>query len=773
MYLRRLPLFLAAFLFAATASAQSTEPDSSDEETILSDSILTSPVLVRELHPVEVRAIRAGQDAPFAKTDISGAELQKANLGQDLPFLLQYLPSVVVSSDAGAGVGYTGIRIRGSDGTRINTTLNGIAINDAESSGSYFVDLPDLASSTSSIQVQRGVGSSTNGPGAFGGTISLANLDFSEQSAGSAALTYGSFNTQKYTLQAGTGMLPGQIALNVRLSRITSDGFVDRASSRLSALQLQGMWKPSKKTSIKAMLLMGDEQTYQAWNGVPEEKLRGSDSGLAAHFANNMGVLYFNSSDSQNLFSSDRRRYNYFTYNNQTDNYRQNYYQLFGDHDFSPAVSGHIGMFLTRGIGYYEEYKPQQDLSGYGLPPFVTPGGDSLTSTDLIRRLWLDNYNYGVVYSLLWNAGTRSRITVGGGWSQYIGNHYGNIIWAQFGVPDNHRWYKLDAQKNDFNIYGKAEQKWGQHVFTYGDVQIRSIGYFMNGFRKNPGLKPSVSYTFFNPKAGLTWLIRSTSAQRQKVFTSVAVASKEPNRDDFEAGINSLPKPERLIDIETGYELSSAKFSLMANVFYMGYEDQLVLTGKVNDVGAYTRTNVARSFRSGLELQGTCKPLDWLNLNANMVWSRNEIENYIEYVDNYDDGTQAAISHGNPDIAFSPGIIAGGGIGIQPFNHSAKGRAFYVDVLGKYVGSQFLDNTADKRRSIDAYGLCDLRFRYNIVVRPFREFGINFMLNNVFDKKYENNGYTYSYIYGGAMATQNFYYPQAGFNCLLGLTMKW
>ncbi len=575
-------------------------------------------------------------------------------------------------------------------------------------------------------------------------------------------------------LQGSTGLLHDKVALGVRLSQITSDGFIDRSAAALRSLQLTGLWKASPKTTIQAMLLQGEETTHQAWNGVPEEKLRGTDSALLAHYYNNAGSLYFSPKDSINLFSSDPRRYNAFTYDNQIDRYRQNYYQLFADHRFSPAVTAHLGLFLTRGIGYYEEYKQDEQYSKYGLPAYITTGGDTLRRSDFIRQLWLDNYNYGAVYSLLWDAGKNTKLSFGGAASQYIGNHYGKLIWsAAGGVPEHYEWYKLDAQKNDFNVYGKAEQRIGKTVLLYGDVQLRSIGYFMNGFRNNPTLRPAVSYTFFNPKAGATFFLPGTPFLRQRLYASFAVASHEPNRDDFEAADTSLPRPERLYDAEGGYEVSGGNWSFSANAYYMHYQDQLVLTGKVNDVGAYTRTNVPRSFRAGIELQGIWKAADWLSMQANVTCSQNKIADFTEYIDNYDDGSQQAISHGTTNIAFSPSVIAAGGITLTPFYQGTIGKAFMLEILGKYVGKQFLDNTSNDARAIAAYGICDVRLRYNPEIGLLRHIGFTLLLNNVFNKQYESNGYTYSYMYGGATTTQNFYFPQAGFNCLAGVNVKW
>lgn len=760
----RIPLLLVIpALFPLTVSAQGTADSSR----------INGTPIPQALTPVEVRSIRAGSDAPFAKTDISGKALQKDNLGQDLPILLQYTPSVVVSSDAGNGVGYTGIRIRGTDATRINTTLNGVAINDAESSGPFFINLPDLASSTSSVQIQRGVGTSTNGSGAFGGTISVANLGLGAVPTASAAISYGSFNTQKYTVSAETGMI-GKMAFGIRLSRILSNGFVDRSSSTLSALQFQGLYQISEKTSIKFLVMQGSERTDQAWNGIPEEKLRGSDSALAAHYAANVGGLYNTPQDSANLFGSNRRKYNVFLYDNQTDNYRQNFYQVFADHRFNSKLSAHLGLFLTRGIGYYEEYKMDQKYDSYGLDPYTTPAGDTFTRTALIRQLWLDNYNYGTVFSLQYDASRDTRLTFGGGWSQYAGRHYGFVKWSENGgIPADHRWYNLNAQKNDFNFYAKGEQRIGTRLSLYGDLQLRTIGYFMNGFRNFQELRPAVTYTFFNPKVGASYRIPGEFSS-QRLYGSVAMANKEPNRDDFEAGVSSQPKPEQLTDVEAGYEFGNKKWSFSANGYYMHYNDQLVLTGKVNDVGAYTRQNVANSFRAGLEMQAGWAPARWVTLNANATYSQNKIRNFIEYVDNYDDGTQQETLHGTTDIAFAPSFISAGGLTFTPWAGRFTGPAgLAFELLGKYVSRQYLDNTSNESRSIDAYGLCDLRIRYNVAVKPFKEFGVSLLVNNVLNHEYESNGYTYSYIAGSARTTQNFFFPQAGINWLLGVNLKW
>lgn len=699
----------------------------------------------QELQPVEVRALRAGADAPFAKTELTGKELQKGNLGQDLPFLLQYTPSAVTTSDAGAGVGYTTLRIRGTDNTRINATINGVPVNDAESQGAFFVDLPDVASSTNSIQIQRGVGASTNGPGAFGATMSLSTLGQRTEAGAEGSFSAGSFNTQKYTVSAGTGLLSNGLQFDVRLSKISSDGYIQRSASDLKSLQILAGWQASEKTSFHFMLLTGKEKTGQAWNGVPQDSL-----GTNRRY-NELGMK------SDGSF-----------YDNQTDNYQQDYYQFFADHKFNTHLTAHAGLFLTRGRGYYEEYKTGESFADYGLPNFVPAGGDTVTTTDLIRQLWLDNYYYGGLFSLMYEK-KNTQITLGGLWSQYEGQNYGYVTWAQYGVPDHYKWYTHDAQKNDLNFYLKAQHTFADKLMVYADLQYRNVAYFINGFRTNPDLKPAVNYNFFNPKAGITYFIRQNSVQKQKVYASFAVANKEPNHDDFEAATASLPKPEHLYDAEGGYEISKAKWTAAANVYYMRYKDQLILTGQINDVGAYTRTNVPNSYRSGIELQGAWLPLYWLKVHGNATFSQNKISNSTEYIDNYDDGTQKVINHGTTDIAFSPAQIAAAGAGFTPL----RKKDFMIDIMAKYVGKQFLDNTGNDARSIDPYAVCDVRIHYGVKLKPFKEASLTLAINNIFNKMYESNGYSYSYIEGGNLTTQNYYFPQAGTNWLLGLNIKW
>jgi len=700
--------------------------------------------LKEQMQPIEVKAVRAGTDAPFVKTDITAKEIEKQNLGQDLPILLQYIPSAVITSDAGSGVGYTGIHIRGTDPTRINITMNGIPVNDPEEQAAYFVDFPDIASSASSVQIQRGVGTSTNGAGAFGATISIDNIQQMDSAGAMLSSSTGSFNTWKNTLCAGTGLLKNGWQFDIRLSKINSDGYIQRGSSDLRSLQLNATWNVNKNTALHFMIMTGTEKTGQSWNGVPQDSLNTNRT------YNGLGI-----------------RPDGTYYNNQTDNYEQDYYQVFADHKFSQSITGHIGLFLTRGIGYYEEYVTDH-LSNYGFN-FGTGVNDS---SDVIRQKWLDNYYYGTVFSLLWNK-NKTKYTLGGGFTQFENLHYGIMKWTSFGsVPDNYEWYKNDAQKNDINLYAKSETKLGACTILFGELQYRTIAYFINGYDDNPAIRKNVNYNFFNPKAGITYLLQNTSSEKEKVYASVAVAHREADRADFETDSVNLPKSEQLIDVEAGYEVQRNTWRASANLYYMSYKDQLVLTGQINDVGAYTQTNVPNSYRAGLELQAAVQLYSWFSANANVTISQNKIGEFSEYIDNYDNGNQNIVKHTNTDIAFSPNLVSAIVLNFKPFQ--IKGwRHLEVGIADKYISMQYLDNTANNNRSLPAYNYCNLLFRYSLKLFGLKEFTATLAINNIFNTYYSSNGNTYSHIAGGTLITSNNYFPQAGTNIIGGVTLKW
>ncbi len=689
------------------------------------------------LKPVEVEAIRAAEKAPFAKTDLTKKEMERTNLGQDLPFLLDQTPSVVVNSDAGNGVGYTGIHIRGTDATRINVTLNGIPYNDAESQGTYFVDLPDITSSANSIQVQRGVGTSTNGAGAFGGSINLSTNEVNKTFYASTNNSIGSFNTRKNNIQFGSGIIGNHFTIDGRLSMISSDGYIDRARSDLKSFYLSGAYL-DKTNSLRLNVFSGKEKTYQAWYGVAENL-------LAADRTNNPA-------------GTERPGE---PYDNETDNYTQTHYQLFYNHQFNKYWTGNLAVFLTRGKGYYEQYKAGQKFADYGLPDYNN-GTTIIKETDLVRRLWLDNYLYGNIFSLQYRK-DHTQLIIGGGYNAYDGNHYGNIKWnaVQAPVPADYRWYNLTAYKKDLSLYSKWTRQWNSHWQSFVDVQYRNIGYRIHGFRYNPTLEINEKYNFLNPKLGLTY-----SNKNWQAYISYALAGKEPNRDDFEAGNANQPKAEILHDVELGVEKKGKDYSFGANIYYMNYHNQLILTGKINDVGAYTRTNIPESYRAGIELQGKTKITSWMNVAANITFSENKINKFTEYLDDYDNGGQQTKFYNKTTIAFSPAVIAGGSVNFIPVKNGE------ISLISKYVGRQYLDNTTQKSRSLNPYYLQDIRLSYLLENKIFKATEVIVQLNNVFAKKYEPNGYSFSYIYGGSLTTENYYFPMAGFNFMVGVNVK-
>ncbi len=687
------------------------------------------------MQPVEIRAVRAADPSPFSKTTISSATIQQQNLGQDLPFILNQTPSVVVNADAGNGIGYTGIRIRGSDPTRINMTINGIPYNDAESQGIFFVNLPDLASSTNSIQVQRGVGTSSNGAGAFGASMNLLTNEIQEETYAEINNSFGSFNTWKNTLRAGTGLIDQHFTFDARLSRISSDGYIDRAASNLQSFYVSGAYL-TENSSLRLNVFSGKEKTYQAWYGVPESLLETNRT--------------FNSAGTERPGAP---------YNNETDNYQQTHYQLFYNRALDPRWNLNLAMFYTKGKGYYEQYKAAQSYADYGLENPVY-GNDTLQETDLIRQLWLDNHFFGNTFSLQYKKPSTD-IIIGGGWSRYLGNHFGEVTWAGAGFPDHYRWYDLDADKTDLNIYGKWQQKLSDRLSVFTDLQVRKVNYNIYGFRDNPTLVTKNDWLFFNPKLGLSY-----SHHDLRAYASLAVGNKEPNREDFEAGKDVQPSHETLYNAELGIEKRTAVFGWAATLYYMKYRNQLVLTGQINDVGAYTRTNIPNSYRTGIELTGRWKPSNWLDGSANLSLSSNKVLDYTSYYDDYDQGGQKSEMLTKADIAFSPSAIAGYNINIRPFNR------LELSLTGKYVARQYLDNTSRKERSLDPFYTQDLRLTYRINPGFMKEILLVGQAMNVFNNLYEPNGYTFSYYYGGSLQTENYYYPMAGINFMFALNCR-
>jgi len=693
--------------------------------------VITLDPLAQSLQPVEVKSLRANSLAPFSKTDLSKSFIEKNNLGQDIPMLLNQIPNVVSFSDAGNGVGYTGLRIRGTDATRINMTINGIAYNDPESQGTFFVNLPDFLSSTSSIQVQRGVGTSSNGPGAFGASMNFSTHENTEASYLEFNNSYGSFNTLKNTLKLGTALFDNKLSLDIRLSRISSDGYIDRANSELKGAYLGAAWHLPKST-IRFNAILGKEKTYQAWYGISAGDLKNNRT--------------FNPAGTEKPGEP---------YDNETDNYRQNHYQFFYNTEISKTLTFNTALYLTAGKGYYEQYKAGEDPAGYGLP-----GTDE---TDLIRQLWLDNKLFGQNFNLQYSKGNND-ITWGGSWSHYPGNHYGKVIWTDTN-PDMtpHTWYDLDAKKTDISSFIKWQHKMGKYWHLFTDLQYRFVNYELNGFRNNPDIRYNEKWNFLNPKAGITW-----NRDNWTAYASYALANKEPNRDDFEAGTNETPRREQLHNVEIGVQKKELIPGLQValNGYLMYYRDQLVLTGKINDVGAYTRTNLPESYRIGTELEARYYKPKW-GFAYSLALSSNRAIDYTAYYDDYDNGGQIEVKYGNTPIALSPGMVQQLTLDIRPF------RKLEISLLNKYVGKQYLDNSGDNSRVLDAFWNTDARIVYNLPVKNvLKKAQIVLQANNLFNSFYEPNGYTFSYLYGGGFTTENYYYPMAGTNFMVALNIK-
>jgi iron complex outermembrane recepter protein len=709
---------------------------------------------------VIISATRISDKAGMAYTNVRAEAIEKQNLGQDLPVLLNFTPSLVSTSDAGGGVGYTGIRIRGSDATRINVTVNGIPYNDAESQGVFWVNMPDFASSVSSIQIQRGVGTSTNGAGAFGATVNINTNAFRKEAYAELNNSAGSFNTFKNTLKVGSGLLKDKFTFDARLSRVSSDGFVDRASSELHSYYLSGAYF-GKKSFVRVNVFSGKERTYQSWNGVPEAKLRGDQQGIEDYITRN-GL---DEKDAQNLISSGNRTFNSYTYKNEVDNYRQDHYQIVSSHTLSDKWTFNLNGFLVRGLGHYEQYRKQDKYSNYNLPNVII-GGDTLKKTDFIRRRWLDNYFYGSTFSLDFNSFKKLTASIGGGWTKYDGDHYGQIIWARNAgnIENEHQYYFNTGKKTDFNVYGKLYYQFTSKLNAYADLQFRTVSHTIKG--PDNDLVPLAydqKYNFLNPKAGLTYRISDQSS----IYGSYSVGNREPNRDDFtSSSANLFPKSELMQNVEAGFRTQRGIWAVSANYYLMHYKNQLVLTGQINDVGSSTRVNVPKSYRTGVELEGAIAFNKHLKWNANATFSQNKINNFTEYVVNYDDGGYNTINHGRSDISFSPNVILGSQFTFSP----QKNLEFAL--LTKYVGKQYLDNTSSQSRKLDAYFTNDLRLSWTVKPSWLREISFNVLVNNIFNELYESNGYTYGYYAGGVMTQENFYFPQAGTNFLAGVNFK-
>ncbi|MEZ5039658.1 MAG: TonB-dependent receptor [Saprospiraceae bacterium] len=702
------------------------------------------------LEGLTITATRAGEKTPMTYTNVTKETLEKRNLGQDVPYLLRWTPSTVVTSDAGTGIGYTGIRIRGSDPTRINVTINGIPLNDAESQGTFWVDLPDFITSTNDVQIQRGVGTSTNGAGAFGATINLNTAKLNETPYGSVNLGTGSFNTFKRNVTFGSGLLNNRFTLDGRLSRITSDGYIDRGWADLNAYYLSGAYI-GKKSSLRFNLFSGHEITYQAWNGIP------------ADLIDDPKTRTFNSAGTAKEGEP---------YENEVDNYRQTHYQLLYDSELSSDWQLSMALHYTKGSGYFENYEAEADMASFQLTPLEL-GGTTISNSDLIQRRWLDNDFYGGTFSLQHQTNDKSiTTTLGGGYNRYDGLHFGEVIWARFASESEwgDRYYENDALKHDFHLYGKLNYTLAAGLNAYLDLQYRRVDYRFLGFNDQlERVEQSAALGFFNPKAGLWYQVNKQS----ELYLSFAVANREPNRNDYtENPISAVPKPERLYNTELGYRWRNKQSAFGANFYHMAYKDQLVLNGQINDVGEYIRVNVDNSFRAGLELVGALALNKQLWLDVNATLSENKVKAFTEYLDQYDEAFnwlgQQPVQRKNTNLAFSPAIITGAQLSWKALQQKQQKLEF--GLMAKYISRQYIDNSGDREgNTLDPYFFSDVSIKYTIQTNWLKEISLNLLLRNITNELYEANAWSYRYQYGNEVFVDQGFYPQAGTNFLLGM----
>ena len=726
--MKNLFVFLALFVLSFQSFSQEKQQDSTKVQTL--DEVL-------------VKAIRVDSDSPITHSNIKKEALEKRNLGQDLPILLNYLPSVVTTSDAGSGVGYTGIRVRGVSAQSTNVTVNGIPYNDAESLGTFWVDLPDFASSVESLQLQRGVGTSTNGSGAFGASINILTDAISEKASGEISNAFGSYNTRKHNVKFSTGTLNDHFEIAGRLSQINSDGYIDRATSNLKSYFLQASYVDDN-TLIKALTFGGYERTYQSWNGLEDLDLLKNDRtyNTAGMYTDENGDIKF--------------------YKNEVDDYKQDHYQLHWNERYNSSWSTNLGLNYTYGRGYFEQYKEDQDFADYDLED-ITIGGETINTTDLIRRRWLDNDFYVANANANYKDDALN-FTFGTSYSSYVGDHFGEIIWARYasGSELGDKYYKGVGKKKDMSVFAKATYKLNKKVSLYGDLQMRFVNYKTSGLTSDRvNMLIDEDYNFFNPKAGITYKLNTND----NLYLSYARANREPNRDDFEN--NPDIKPEQLNDFELGWRHNTSTFKLNVNAYYMLYNEQLVLSGAIDDVGNPIRSNSGKSYRLGLEFDAAIQVSKQISVQPNFTVSTNKNKQTISQIDG------VLVDLGKTNISFSPDFVAANALVFQPASN------FQLSFLSKYVGEQFMGNTDSNASELDSYFVNDFNVTYEIKSNSiFKSIVLSGLVNNIFGEKYVSNGYYYTYDDTWSNPNQVTtiegagYYPQATTNFLVGATLK-
>jgi iron complex outermembrane receptor protein len=685
--------FLFSILFASFSYSQETIKDTTQLDEVL------------------VKAVRVNKETPVSFSNLNKKEIENRNLGQDIPVLLNFMPSVVTTSDAGNGFGYTGIRMRGSDATRVNVTLNGIPYNDSESHGTYFVDMPDFASSLQSVQLQRGVGTSTNGAGAFGASLNMLTESYSKKAFGEINNSFGSFNSRKHTLKFSTGVFNNKFEVSGRISALASDGYIQRASSNLKSYFLQGNYI-GKTTLIKTLFFGGKEKTYQAWNGIDADKLQEDRT------YNYAGMYYDENGNIQ-------------FYNNEVDDYKQHHFQLHWNEKLSQNWNSNIAIHYTKGKGFYENYKEDTNYNDYTTIPF-----DATVMVDLARQKWLDNDFYGATFSANYKT-EKLDFVVGGAYNQYKGKHFGKVVWTSVGNLQGmeNNYYNYFGNKNDGNLFTKINYKINRKWSLFGDLQYRNITYTASGVYNG---EISNTFNFLNPKAGITYKLDN----KNNFYLSFAKANREPNRTDYE---NNTIKPEQLNDYELGWRSNNNGFNLNWNLYYMSYKNQLILTGQIDDIGNPIRANTEKSYRFGTEIDAQIKLSKKLFWIVNTTFSVNKNQNLL--------------ANENTDIAYSPNVIAGSNLSFTPIKNLS------ASILQKFVGSQYMNNIESPEAKLNDYFTTDLNLTYQITPKTiFENITITALINNVFAKEYNSNGYMWD-VYP-------YYFPQAKRNFLIGLSLR-
>lgn len=691
----------------------------------------------QKLAEILIAAYRVGADSPITYSNLSKEEIQQRNLGQDVPILMNFLPNVVTTSDAGAGIGYTGLRVRGSDPTRVNVSINGVPLNDAESQGTFWVNLGDFTSAIEDLQLQRGVGTSTNGAGAFGGSLNVLTQSSLDSSGVQIANSIGSFNTHKHQIGFQTGRLNDYFSFSGNFSMLKSDGYRDRAFSDMKSYFLQGMYQKDN-TSIKVLGFGGKQQTYQAYYGVSEAQMKSNRRYNPAGF-------YIDSEGNENF------------YDGQTDNYTQDHVHLSWNQKFDANWSSNLTLYYTKGKGYYESYKPDAQLSRFGMSPFEYEG-NLIENSDLINQKWLDNYLIGGIFNLS-RKSKGLKLDFGGGWNRYSGDHYGKVIYTQFAqnLDYHEHYYDNTGIKKDFNLYGKATLQLTDQWAGFADMQYRGIRYEAHGPYEGTELNYKDQFDFFNPKLGTTFRLND----KNRLYASYAVAQREPSRSDYKTAVLGVdeeevnyPKAEQLYDWELGWRHQSHSFEWEANLYYMNYHNQLVLTGEIDPEGRFIRKNSGSSYRAGIEMNAAVQLSHKFATSANLSISKNQNKNFTTEVNN------EVVDYGNTPIAFSPSLVGAHRLDFTPVD------GLELSLLSKYVGEQYLSNTKESAGKLSGYFTSDFNISYQWKNAPlFKEIVFSGLVNNIFNAKYSSNGY---YTPG----EEALYYPQAGINFLTGINLK-